>query len=167
MCAPKPLSIYFLFFLYFWGKTRLTPGFSTENKTKHRIKMNACCPCLLWSNSSLCVNTDTRPLRGVSVCVHAESLQPCPSLCDVLTSSPPGSSVHGSLQARILEWVAMPSSGNLAAPGVEPMPHMSPALRRWMDSLPLAPPWKPTWSWWCSLDSRVSSALFKVGPQFS
>ena len=43
-------------------------------------------------------------------CVHAQSLQACPTLCDPLDCGPPGSSVHGILQARILEWVAMPSS---------------------------------------------------------
>ena len=37
-------------------------------------------------------------------------LQSCPILCDPIDHSPPGSSVHGILQARILEWVAMPSS---------------------------------------------------------
>ena len=35
--------------------------------------------------------------------------------------SPPGSSVHGLLQARILEWVAFPSPGDLLDPGIEPM----------------------------------------------
>ena len=37
---------------------------------------------------------------------YAESLQSCLTLCDPVDSSPPGSSVHGILQARILEWVA-------------------------------------------------------------
>ena len=41
----------------------------------------------------------------------AELLQLCPTLCDPVDSSPPGSSVHGILQAGVLEWVAMPSSG--------------------------------------------------------
>ena len=36
--------------------------------------------------------------------------QPCLTLCDPMDCSPPGSSVHGILQERILEWVAMPSS---------------------------------------------------------
>ena len=36
--------------------------------------------------------------------------QSCPTLCNPMNCSPPGSSVHGILQARILEWVAMPSS---------------------------------------------------------
>ena len=36
--------------------------------------------------------------------------QSCPPLCDPMDCSPPGSSVHGILQARILEWVAIPFS---------------------------------------------------------
>ena len=40
----------------------------------------------------------------------AKSLQLCPTLCDPMDCSLPGSSVHGVLQARILEWVAKPSS---------------------------------------------------------
>ena len=42
--------------------------------------------------------------------------------------SPPDSSVHGILQARILEWVAMPLSGGSSDPGIEPMFLTSPAL---------------------------------------
>ena len=37
----------------------------------------------------------------------AKSLQLCPTLCDLMDCSPPGSSVHGILQARILEWVVI------------------------------------------------------------
>ena len=37
----------------------------------------------------------------------AASLQSCPTLCDPIDGSPPGSSVPGILQARILEWVAI------------------------------------------------------------
>ena len=44
------------------------------------------------------------------MCVHAKSLQSCSALHDPMDSSPPGSSVHGTLQARVLEWLAMPSS---------------------------------------------------------
>ena len=48
----------------------------------------------------------------VCVCVHthAKSLQSCPTLCNPMDCSLPGSCVHGILQARILVWVAMPSS---------------------------------------------------------
>ena len=40
----------------------------------------------------------------------------------------PGSSILGILQARILQWVAMPSSGDLPDPGIEPTSLVSPAL---------------------------------------
>ena len=42
--------------------------------------------------------------------MHAKSFQLCLTLCDPVDCSPPGSSVHGILQPRILEWVAMLSS---------------------------------------------------------
>ena len=42
--------------------------------------------------------------------------------------SPPGSSVHGILQARALEWAAIPSSRGLPDSGTAPTPLMSPAL---------------------------------------
>ena len=45
----------------------------------------------------------------VCVCVCVLVAQSCLTLCDSMDCSPPGSSVHGILQTRILEWVAMPS----------------------------------------------------------
>ena len=49
-------------------------------------------------------------------------------LCDPMDCSLPGSSVHGILQARILEWVAMPSSKGSSQPSVKPWSLASPAL---------------------------------------
>ena len=43
-------------------------------------------------------------LYWFSACCHA---QLCPTLCDPMDCSPLGSSVHGILQARILEWVPL------------------------------------------------------------
>ena len=43
----------------------------------------------------------------IFACMHAKSLQSCPILCNLIDGSPPGSSVPGILQARILEWVAI------------------------------------------------------------
>ena len=48
--------------------------------------------------------------------LHAKSLQLCLTLGDPMDCSPPGSSVRGILQARILEWVAMPSSRGSSQP---------------------------------------------------
>ena len=49
-------------------------------------------------------------------CVCARLLQSCPTLCNSMDCSPPGSSVHGILQARRLEWVAMHSSRGASLP---------------------------------------------------
>ena len=42
--------------------------------------------------------------------------QLCPTLCDPVNCSPPGFSVHGILQAKILEWVAIPFSRGSSIP---------------------------------------------------
>ena len=46
------------------------------------------------------------------ICVCAKSLQSCPTLCNPMECSLPGSSVHGILQAKTLEWTAMSFSTN-------------------------------------------------------
>ena len=59
---------------------------------------------------------------GVSCAVLCLVTQPCLTLFDPMDWSLPGSSVHGILQARILEWVAMPPHppGDLPNLGIEP-----------------------------------------------
>ena len=52
--------------------------------------------------------------------------QSCPTLCDPMDCSRPGSSTHGIFQARILEWVAIPFSRDLPKPVTEPK---SPTLK--------------------------------------
>ena len=59
--------------------------------------------------------------------------QSCPTLCD-----PMNYTVHGILQATILEWVAFPFSRDLPNPGIKPR---SPTLQA--DSLPVEPQGKP------------------------
>ena len=58
----------------------------------------------------------------------SELLQLCLTLCNPMDCGPPGSSVHGILQARTLEWAAMPASGGLPDPGIEPSSLISSAL---------------------------------------
>ena len=48
-----------------------------------------------------------------------KAAQSCPTLCDPMDCSLSGSSVHGILQARILEWVAISFSRGLPDPGIE------------------------------------------------
>ena len=70
----------------------------------------------LNSHSHLCFS------RGLScvcacVCVCARTCaQSCPTLCNPMACSPRGSSVHGILQARLLQWVATPFSTGSSLP---------------------------------------------------
>ena len=64
--------------------------------------------------------------------------QSCPTLCNPVYCSLPGSSVYGIFQTRILEWVAISFSKYLSNPGMEPG---SPALQK--DSLQIEPPGRP------------------------
>ena len=72
--------------------------------------------------------------RTSMVCV--QSLQLCPTLCNPVDCSPPGSSVHGIFQSRILEWLPFPPPGDLPDPRIKPMSPTSLAL--WANSLPLS-----------------------------
>ena len=69
-------------------------------------------------------------------CMHAKL---CPAVCDPMDCSPPSSSFHGILQARVLQWVAIPSSRRSSDPRTEPR---SPALQA--DSLPSEPARPPS-----------------------
>ena len=72
------------------------------------------------------------------ITMNSEKLCSVPTLCDPVDCSPPGSSVHGILQARIVEWVAIPFSRGSSRPTIEPV---SPALQ--VNSLPFEPPGEP------------------------
>ena len=85
-----------------------------------------CVSCLLhWQVGSLPLALPVKPLfspplnkyfkclslfypeLGTAAAAAAKLLQLCPTLCDPIDGSPPGSSVPGILQARTLEWVAI------------------------------------------------------------
>ena len=96
---------------------------------------------VITSRPVLPTGTTWMKLEGVmpsKVKVKVLVAQSCPTLCDPMDCSPPGSFVHGIFQARMLEWVAIPSPGDLPIPGIKPR---STALQ--VDSLPSKPPGKP------------------------
>ena len=65
-----------------------------------------------------CLSCDSVFIQRTCMCVHvwAQQLQQCLPLCKPMDCSLPGSSVHGHLQARTLEWAAMPSSRGSSRP---------------------------------------------------
>ena len=79
-----------------------------------------------------------------------EFAQSCPTLCDPVDCSLSGSSVHGILQARILEWVAISFSRDLPDPGIEPW-----SLVLQVETLPSEPPGKPNILIWRTANDNV------------
>ena len=55
----------------------------------------------------------------VGCTVFVSVAQLCLALCNPTDCSPPGSSIDGTLQARILQWVAIPSPGDFPYPGIK------------------------------------------------
>ena len=81
---------------------------------------------------------ELKPVPIKCKCVCAKS---CPTPCDPMDCSLPSSSVHEILQARILEWVAVPASGVFPTLGLNL--HLLGLLHWQAGSLPLVPPGKP------------------------
>ena len=112
------------------------------------------------------------PVAGIHAlrippCLHARSLQSCLTLWDPMGCNLPGSTVHGILQARILEWVATPSFGGSSQPRDRTPPCLLCLLRWQVSSLPLVLPGKG--SLWGSCKERKHMLLkrfsFRTPPQ--
>ena len=113
------ISISFSINQYYWWEYSISNHFESSlaasYKVKHhrsqsfqpQIKENPRSHADLYTNACVCA-------------------QLCLPLCDLTDCSPPGSSVHGISQTRILKWIAIPSPGVLPDPGIKPK---SPALQ--------------------------------------
>ena len=99
----------------------------------HVSEISQCCPVISVSSSILYWVIFIQPLNIADVKYGWNKLcleilcfliskvkvlvaQPCLTLCDLMDYSPPGSSVHGILQMRILEWVTVPFSRESSRP---------------------------------------------------
>ena len=97
-----------------WGEISTTSGMTTliaESKEElksllMRVKEESE-KADLELNIQKCKIMVSGPITSQLMLCCAKSLQSFPTLCDPIDCSPPGSSVHGILQARILEWVAL------------------------------------------------------------
>ena len=107
LCIRKPSIISKFPHIRSPGTSSLEPVLrSLAHKTIVKVSANLCCVCMLSGFSHVW-------------------------LCDPMDYSTPGSSVYGILQARILEWVGMPSSRGSSWPGIEPSSHIS-CTSRWV-----------------------------------
>ena len=91
------------------GQEELSPNKMTQLGSGFRVKLLL--PFSVERTKTKLARRDQSLRTKLShACMHTKSLQSRLILCDPMDCSPPGSSVLGLLQARILEWAAMPSS---------------------------------------------------------
>ena len=88
----------FSFSIIPWSRGLKIYLWTLQHMWKLVCESNACCPCRHY------ILRDFFPSAAAAA---AKSLQSCPTLCNPIDGSPPGSPVPGILQARTLEWVAI------------------------------------------------------------
>ena len=104
-----PLSMEFFRQEYWSGLLCPPPGVLTNPGIKHKYLTS---PALAGGFLTTNATWEAQPI--LSLYIYFAQL--CLTLCDPMDCSPPGSSVHGLLQARILEWVAIPFSRGSSRP---------------------------------------------------
>ena len=135
MNRDRPENLEYDYFAEMWQTKRLwiKTGWSSK-------RLSLCSPDTLniprgirmyafWFPKSVASGTSW----SMACALHVNALQLCPTLCNLMDCSPPGFSVHGILQARILEWIAMPSSWEIFPtqelnPGLLPLLHCRQSL---------------------------------------
>ena len=121
-----------LIYLLFLKNTKVLLRHSVENENIKQIIALSSKRKWMFLHS-LCTSALNYCLRAV-LCMCDNGVnrklcaQSCLTLCDPMDYSPPGSSVDGIFQAKILEWLTLPSPGDLPDPGVELESLWSPAL---------------------------------------
>ena len=102
-------NLYKFNLMFLWVKLCVS-RFSIHQSTPHSVFLLCChnnvewaCKCLFWKKDETIANTR----KTVMSATTAKSLQSCPTLCDPIDGSPPGSPVPGILKARTPEWVTI------------------------------------------------------------
>ena len=94
----------------FWGHSWMEEderGLRDRRGLQDASYRRSCLPCPFPVLPRV-MSSASRPRRDPAAAAVSSSaaLQSCPTLCDPIDGSPPGSAVHGVFQARVLEWVA-------------------------------------------------------------
>ena len=82
-------------------------GASAMKKNKAMIYKNLKKNIHVWTHTHMYIFSSSDSYIYMYTAAAAKSLQSCPTLCDPIDGSPPGSPIPGILQARTLEWVAI------------------------------------------------------------
>ena len=129
LCCP-PETIIILLIGYTLTQNKKLKNIGPQNSTKITLYSKA------FSDPTGKSNVFTQPCYSISHTCVCSDAQSCLTFCNPVDYSLRGFFVHGVLQSRILEWVAIFSPGDLPNPGIDPEFLTSSALQ--VDSLPLS-----------------------------
>ena len=99
----------------FWGHSWIEEderGLRDRRRSQDASYRKSCLPCpfpvlpRVMSSASRPRRDPAAAAAAAAAAASEAALQSCPTLCDPIDGNPPGSAVHGILQARVLEWVA-------------------------------------------------------------
>ena len=102
--------------------TSIVPSYITftqsgfKKKTSKNLQISANSHYQPWQSSEFLQISTVATWHSSHTQLPTQQPKSCPTLCDPMDCCPPGSSVHGILQARILEWVAIPFSRGSSRP---------------------------------------------------
>ena len=104
-----------------------------------------------------------RPYTFGYTCAACSAAQSCPTLCNFMNGSPPGSSVHGITQQEYCNGWPFPSPEDLPDPGIEPTSSMAPALTGgFLPTHSIILVWRSLWA-----EKPGSTGLQRVGQDWS
>ena len=108
-CSPFLSHFFLISSIFFWFLLGVYVSSHTAHLSLHAV--HCTCYSLRHTHHSVLnsrsTNSKTPSAADLCSAAAAKSLQLCPTLCDPIDGSPPGSTVPGILQARTLEWVAI------------------------------------------------------------
>ena len=138
-------ALNFLQFLWHYGVSSIDRTFGLREQSQQECYCHSQLVSGLWLSSICSPNPYMTIFGDVALECNYVHVQSCPTFCNSMDCSPPDSSVHGILQARILEWVPFPPSGDLPHPGIKL--HLLCLLHWQVDSLPLHYLELRSWGW--------------------
>ena len=135
-------ALNFLQFLWHYGVSSIDRTFGLREQSQQECYCHSQLVSGLWLSSICSPNPYMTIFGDVALGCNYVHVQSCPTFCNSMDCSPPD---FGILQARILEWVPFPPSGDLPHPGIKL--HLLCLLHWQVDSLPLHYLELRSWGW--------------------
>ena len=146
---------FFLFCLLSWSQWMTQKKWKSASPYWENIRANSEVIALWWRIISAPSGSDGKESACNAGVKSSEIAQSCPTLCDHMNCSLPGSSIHGTFEARILEWVAISFSRGSSWPRDQTQVSRIAGIRTTREAMQET--WVQSWGWENPLDNRMAT----------